>query len=210
VEFVEPQIGQELRRQALYAVLAALGGIRAYVWIRFDFRGGVVTIVSLADDVLVCVGALSLAHLEFSLPVLAALLTMIGFSVNDRIVMYDRLREIRSKRVEKGITFVQQVNLAVNQTSVADRAHRRDGGHVGSDPVPVRRSDPGGLCVRGPGRRPHRQIVDSVRRGGPRRGLGYVAAAATAENAGRGRGPGCARPFAAVTIAQRGAVRRVV
>jgi preprotein translocase SecF subunit len=116
VEFVGPQIGQELRRQALYAVLAALGGILAYVWIRFDFRGGVVTIVSLAHDVLVCVGALSLANLEFSLPVLAALLTVIGFSVNDRIVMYDRLREIRSKRVEKGITFAQQVNLAVNQT----------------------------------------------------------------------------------------------
>jgi preprotein translocase subunit SecF len=116
VEFVGPQIGQELRRQALYAVLAALGGILVYVWIRFDFRGGVVTIVSLAHDVLICLGALSLANLEFSLPVLAALLTVIGFSVNDRIVMYDRLREIRSKRMDKGVTFAQQVNLAVNQT----------------------------------------------------------------------------------------------
>jgi preprotein translocase subunit SecF len=116
VEFVGPQIGQELRRQALYSVLAALAGILVYIWIRFDFRGGVVTIVSLAHDVLICVGALSLANLEFSLPVLAGLLTVIGFSVNDRIVMYDRLREIREKRREKGITFAQQVNLAVNQT----------------------------------------------------------------------------------------------
>jgi preprotein translocase subunit SecF len=116
VEFVGPQIGQELRRQALYAVLATLGGILVYIWIRFDFRGGVVTIVSLAHDMLICVGALSLANLEFSLPVLAALLTVIGFSVNDRIVMYDRLREIRSKKMEKGATFAQQVNLAVNQT----------------------------------------------------------------------------------------------
>ena len=115
-EFVGPQIGQELRRQALYAVLAALGGILVYIWIRFDFRGGAVTIVSLAHDVLICLGALSLANFEFSLPVLAALLTVIGFSVNDRIVMYDRLREIRAKRGEKGITFAQQVNLAVNQT----------------------------------------------------------------------------------------------
>jgi preprotein translocase subunit SecF len=115
-EFVGPQIGQELRRQALYAVLAALGGILVYIWIRFDFRGGVVTIVSLAHDVLICLGALSLANFEFSLPVLAALLTVIGFSVNDRIVMYDRLREIRAKRGEKGVTFAQQVNLAVNQT----------------------------------------------------------------------------------------------
>ena len=115
-EFVGPQIGQELRRQALYAVLAALGGILVYIWIRFDFRGGVVTIVSLAHDVLIFLGALSLANIEFSLPDLAALLTVIGFSVNDRIVMYDRLREIRAKRGEKGVTFAQQVNLAVNQT----------------------------------------------------------------------------------------------
>jgi preprotein translocase subunit SecF len=116
VEVVGPQIGQELRQQALYAVLAALGGILAYIWIRFDLRGGVVTIVSLAHDVLICVGALSLANLEFSLPVLAGLLTVIGFSVNDRIVMYDRLREIRSRKTAKGPTFAQQVNLAVNQT----------------------------------------------------------------------------------------------
>jgi len=115
VELVGPQIGRELRTQALYAVLAALGGILLYVWMRFDFRGGVVTIVSLAHDVLICLGALSLTNREFSLQVLAALLTVIGFSVNDRIVMYDRLREIRS-RTPKGVTFPQQVNLAVNQT----------------------------------------------------------------------------------------------
>jgi preprotein translocase SecF subunit len=116
VEFVGPQIGQELRRQALYAVLAALGGILLYIWMRFDLRGGVVTIVSVAHDVLICLGALSLANREFSLPVLAGLLTVIGFSVNDRIVMYDRLREIRAKKMAKGTTFAQQVNLAVNQT----------------------------------------------------------------------------------------------
>ena len=116
VESVGPQIGAELRQQALYAVLAALGGILLYVWMRFDFRGGVVTIVSLAHDVFICLGALSLANREFSLTVLAALLTVIGFSVNDRIVMYDRLREIRAARTQKGVTFAQQVNLAVNQT----------------------------------------------------------------------------------------------
>jgi preprotein translocase subunit SecF len=116
LEFVGPQIGQELRRQALYAVLAALGGILLYIWMRFDLRGGVVTIVSVAHDVLICLGALSLANREFSLPVLAGLLTVIGFSVNDRIVMYDRLREIRAKKMAKGTTFAQQVNLAVNQT----------------------------------------------------------------------------------------------
>jgi len=116
VESVGPQIEDELRKQAVYAVLAALAGILLYIWVRFDFRGGVVTIVSLAHDVLICLGALSLANREFSLPVLAALLTVIGFSVNDRIVMYDRLREIRSRKTQTGIAFAQQVNLAVNQT----------------------------------------------------------------------------------------------
>ena len=116
MEFVGPQIGHELRKQALLAVLAALGGILLYVWFRFDFRGGVVTIVSLAHDVFICLGALSIANREFSLPVLAALLTVIGFSVNDRIVMYDRLREIRSRRMKTEPSFAEQVNMAVNQT----------------------------------------------------------------------------------------------
>ena len=116
VELVGPQIGAELRTQALYAVLAALVGVLLYVWWRFDFRGGVVTIISLAHDMVICVGALSLANREFSLPVLAGLLTVIGFSVNDRIVMYDRLREIRSRATVAAMTFAQQVNLAVNQT----------------------------------------------------------------------------------------------
>src|SRR5262249_33461152 len=113
VELVGPQIGSELRLQALYAVLVALGGILLYIWMGFDLKGGIVSIVSLAHDVIICLGALSLTNREFSLPVLAALLTVIGFSVNDRIVMYDRLREIRSRKT--GLTFAQQVNLAVNQ-----------------------------------------------------------------------------------------------
>jgi preprotein translocase subunit SecF len=115
-DIVGPQIGAELRKQALYAVLAALIGILFYIWFRFDFRGGVVTIISLAHDVFICVGALSLTNREISLPVLAALLTVIGFSVNDRIVMYDRLREIQSQTTRKGLTFAARVNLAVNQT----------------------------------------------------------------------------------------------
>ena len=72
--------------------------------------------MSVGHDVLICLGALSLTNREFSLSVLAALLTVIGFAVNDRIVMYDRLREIRAKKLAKGVTFAEQVNLAVNQT----------------------------------------------------------------------------------------------
>ena len=116
VESGGPHIGQDLRQQAMYAVLASLGGILLYIWMRFDLRGGVATIVSMGHDVLICLGALSLTNREFSLSVLAALLTVIGLAVNDRIVMYDRLREIRAKRVTKGPTFAEEVNLAVNQT----------------------------------------------------------------------------------------------
>jgi len=116
VEFVGPQIGQDLRRQAAYAILAALAGILLYIWMRFDLRGGVATILSVGHDVLICLGGLSLTNREFSLPVLAALLTVIGYAVNDRIVMYDRLREIRARAAPKGVTFADQVNMAVNQT----------------------------------------------------------------------------------------------
>ena len=72
-------------------------------------------VIAVFHDVIVCLGALSLTHREFSLPVLAALLTIIGYSVNDTIVAYDRLRENRGK-FQKGLTFAQQMNLAVNQT----------------------------------------------------------------------------------------------
>ena len=115
VEFVGPQVGRDLQIQALYAVLASLGGILLYIAMRFDLKGGVAAVVAVFHDVLVCLGAMSLTNREFSLPVLAALLTIIGFSVNDTIVAYDRLRENRGKG-QRGLTFAQQMNLAVNQT----------------------------------------------------------------------------------------------
>jgi preprotein translocase SecF subunit len=116
VEFVGPQVGKELQWQAVYAVLFGLVGILLYIALRFDLKGGVAAVVAVFHDVLVCLGALSLTHREFSLPVLAALLTIIGFSVNDTIVAYDRLRENRGKQLPKGMTFAQQMNVAVNQT----------------------------------------------------------------------------------------------
>jgi len=115
VEFVGPQVGRDLQLQALYAVLASLAGILLYIAMRFDLKGAVAAIVAVFHDVLVSVGAMSLTNRDFSLPVLAALLTIIGFSVNDTIVAYDRLRENRGKS-QKGLTFAQQMNLAVNQT----------------------------------------------------------------------------------------------
>jgi preprotein translocase subunit SecF len=116
VEFVGPQVGRELQLQALYLVLAGLIWIAIYLAFRFDLRGGVAAVIAVLHDVIVCLGALSLTSREFSLPVLAALLTIIGYSVNDTIVAYDRLRENRGKFVPKGRTFAQQMNDAVNQT----------------------------------------------------------------------------------------------
>jgi preprotein translocase subunit SecF len=116
VEFVGPQVGRDLQLQALYAVLAGLAGILIYVAFRFDLKGGVAAIVAVFHDVLVSLGALSLTNREFSLPVLAAILTIIGYSVNDTIVAYDRIRENRGKFAQKGLAFADQINLAINQT----------------------------------------------------------------------------------------------
>ena len=116
VEFVGPQVGKDLQLQALYAVLVGLAGILLYIAIRFDLKGGIAAVAAVFHDVLVCLGALSLADREFSLSVLAGILTIIGYSVNDTIVAYDRLRENRGKFTPKGQTFAQQMNGAVNQT----------------------------------------------------------------------------------------------
>lgn len=116
VEFVGPQVGRDLQLQALYAVLASLVGILLYIAIRFDFKGGVAAIVAVFHDVLVSMAAISLTDREISLPVLAAFLTIIGYSVNDTIVAYDRVRENRGKGVKRGIPFAEQINTAINQT----------------------------------------------------------------------------------------------
>jgi len=116
MEFVGPQVGRDLQFQALYAVLAGMVGILIYVAIRFDFRGGVVSIMALAHDVLVTLGALSLANREMSLPVLAALLTIVGYSINDTIVVFDRIRESRGKGMRKGQSLAALINGAINQT----------------------------------------------------------------------------------------------
>jgi preprotein translocase SecF subunit len=116
VEFVGPQVGRDLQLQALWAVLYGMGGILIYVAIRFDLKGGVASIAAIVHDVLVCLGAMSVTGREMSLPVLAALLTIIGYSVNDTIVAYDRIRENRGKGFKKGLSFAEQINIAINQT----------------------------------------------------------------------------------------------
>jgi preprotein translocase subunit SecF len=115
-EFVGPQVGRDLQRQAVYAVLLGLIGILLYVAVRFDLKGAVAAVIAVFHDVIVCLGALSLTHREFSLPVLASLLTIIGYQVNDTIVAYDRLRENRAKVRRHVTSFAEQMNDAVNQT----------------------------------------------------------------------------------------------
>lgn len=116
VEFVGPQVGHELQLQAVYVVLIALAAMLAYIAMRFDFKGGVAAVVEVFHDVMICLGALSVTNREFSLAVLAGLLTIIGYSVNDTIVTYDRLREIRAQESSRRLSFVAQMNRAVNQT----------------------------------------------------------------------------------------------
>jgi preprotein translocase SecF subunit len=117
VEFVGPQVGHDLQLQAIYAVLFGLAGILIYIaWAFKSLKGGVAAIVAVFHDMVICLGALSLTGREFSLPVLAALLTIIGYSVNDTIVAYDRLRENRGKHSQKGRSFAEQLNDAINQT----------------------------------------------------------------------------------------------
>jgi preprotein translocase subunit SecF len=117
LEFVGPQVGRDLQFQALYAVLFGMGGILLYIaWAFKSLKGGVAAVVAVVHDIIICLGALSLTGREFSLPVLAALLTMIGYSVNDTIVAYDRLRENRGKYSQRGKSFADQLNDAINQT----------------------------------------------------------------------------------------------
>jgi preprotein translocase SecF subunit len=116
LEFVGPQVGEDLRWQAIYAVLAGMAGILVYTAIRFDFKGGVAAIVALIHDVLVALAGISLTNREMSLPVLAALLTIVGYSINDTIVVYDRIREHRGRGIRKGETLSDVINMAINQT----------------------------------------------------------------------------------------------
>jgi preprotein translocase subunit SecF len=116
LEFVGPQVGRDLQLQALYAVLAGMAGILIYVALRFHFRDGAVSVAAIAHDVVVTLGVLSVTQREMSLPVLAALLTIVGYSINDTIVVFDRIRETRAKGIRKGQIWAEMVNGAINQT----------------------------------------------------------------------------------------------
>jgi len=113
-EVVGATIGKELRQKAMLAIVWSLAGILAYVWFRFELRFSVASIVALVHDVVITVGILALVGEEFSLPMIAALLTIVGYSLNDTIVVFDRVREnLRSMR---GVSEEDLINTSLNQT----------------------------------------------------------------------------------------------
>jgi preprotein translocase subunit SecF len=114
VEFVGPQVGDELKEQGILAVVYALIGIFLYVMIRFQWRFSVGAVTALVHDILITMGILSLLQVEFDLTVVAALLAVIGYSLNDTIVLFDRIRE-NFPRLRKASSF-EVVNISVNET----------------------------------------------------------------------------------------------
>jgi preprotein translocase subunit SecF len=114
VEFVGPQVGEELTEQGILAVVYALIGIFLYVMIRFQWRFSVGAVTALVHDILVTMGILAILQVEFNLTVVAALLAVIGYSLNDTIVLFDRIRE-NFPRLRKASSF-EVVNISVNET----------------------------------------------------------------------------------------------
>ncbi|HXJ07357.1 MAG TPA: protein translocase subunit SecF [Candidatus Acidoferrum sp.] len=114
VEIVGPKVGGELRRQAIYVTLYALGGMLVYIAFRFELVYGAAAVLAVFHDVLITLGFFSLLHFEISLTVIAALLTLVGYSMNDTIVIFDRIRE--NNRLLRRQPFADVVNKSINQT----------------------------------------------------------------------------------------------
>ena len=114
IESVGPKVGKELRERGAWSVIAATVMMGVYIWFRFEFRFGIGAVIALIHDVLVTIGALMLAHYEFDLTIIAALLTIVGFSVNDTVIVCDRIRE--NMRKIKRETLEGIINTSINET----------------------------------------------------------------------------------------------
>ena len=114
IEFVGPQVGDELREQGGLALLLALGLVMLYISFRFQFKFAVGAVVALAHDVIITLGFFSITRMEFDLTVLAALMAVIGYSINDTIVVFDRIRENfrKIRRTEP----VELINISLTET----------------------------------------------------------------------------------------------
>jgi preprotein translocase subunit SecF len=111
---VGPKVGAQLRRQAFWATIYALGGMLVYIAFRFEWVYGAAAVIAVFHDVLITLGFFSLFHYEISLTVIAALLTLVGYSMNDTIVIFDRVRE--NLRLMRREPFADIVNKSINQT----------------------------------------------------------------------------------------------
>jgi preprotein translocase subunit SecF len=113
-EVVGPSVGSELIRAGMLATVLALGAIMIYVWFRFEWQFGVGATLATLHDVITTVGLFAIFQLEFNLTTLAAILTVAGYSINDTVVIYDRVRE--SMRKHRTMPFRDLINLALNET----------------------------------------------------------------------------------------------
>lgn len=113
-EFVGPTVGGELIESAIWAVVLAIGAILIYIWFRFEWQFGVGAVIALTHDVVTTIGLFALTQLEFNLATVAAILTIAGYSINDTVVIYDRVRE--ELRRYKKLDMSLLLNLAANRT----------------------------------------------------------------------------------------------
>jgi len=114
IESVGPKVGADLRFRGAMSVIAATIMMGVYLWFRFDFRFGIGAVVALLHDVLVTIGALLLANYEFDLTIVAALLTVVGYSVNDTVIVCDRIRENMRKVRRESLETI--INTSINET----------------------------------------------------------------------------------------------
>lgn len=112
-EKVGPKVGEELRKKALWAIFFALIAMLLYITIRFQFRFGVASVIALFHDAFITIGIFSVLNKEITLPIVAALLTIVGYSINDSIVVSDRIRENMTKL--RRLSFFDLVNKSLNQ-----------------------------------------------------------------------------------------------
>lgn len=113
-EMVGPQVGKDLREKGLLAIIWAMVGILIYITWRFEFRFGVGALIATVHDVLITLGAFSLFNKEIDLPIIAAFLAIIGYSLNDTIIVCDRIRENMGKHPKDGLAAI--INRSVNET----------------------------------------------------------------------------------------------
>ena len=113
-EFVGPTVGAELREAATWAVLSAIAAILIYIWFRFEWQFGLGAVIALVHDVITTIGLFALLQLEFNLATVAAILTIAGYSINDTVVVYDRVRE--NMRRYKKMAYEELFNTSINQT----------------------------------------------------------------------------------------------